>query len=89
MSGIAGCSEALVALFWATLDLSVVVSPSMAPTLRGTAVANGDRVLTEKVTCRFRMPRRWEGIAYTTDATAVVRPIGYMVTFSGRWDSCP
>lgn len=58
---------ALVALFWATLDLSVVVSPSMAPTLQGTAVGNGDRVLTEKVTYRFRMPRRWEVIAYTTD----------------------
>ncbi len=65
------------------MDLSVVVSPSMAPTLRGTAVANGDRVLTEKVTYRFRMPRRWEGIACTTDATAVVRHIGCILGTQG------
>lgn len=57
---------ALVLLFWSTLDLSVVVSPSMAPTLQGTDAQNGDRVLTEKVSRWFRKPRRWEVITFLT-----------------------
>ncbi|REK19466.1 MAG: signal peptidase I [Planctomycetota bacterium] len=48
-----------------TLDLSVVASPSMSPTLEGTSVDNGDRVLTEKVSYWFRRPRRWEVITFT------------------------
>ncbi len=39
---------------------SCVVSESMRPALQGTNVSNGDRVLTEKVSYRFREPRRWE-----------------------------
>jgi signal peptidase I len=56
---------ALVAIYWVTLDLSVVVSPSMAPTLQGTSLATGDRVITEKISPWFRSPRRWDVITFT------------------------
>lgn len=56
---------AIVAIYWLTLDISVVVSPSMSPTLQGTSVDNGDRVVTEKVSYWFRAPRRWEVITFT------------------------
>lgn len=59
---------AIVAIYWLTLDFSVVVSPSMAPTLQGTSIDNGDRVLTEKVSGWFRSPGRWEVITFTNDA---------------------
>lgn len=39
---------------------SCVVSESMRPTLQGTNLSNGDRVLTEKVSYFLREPRRWE-----------------------------
>jgi signal peptidase I len=55
---------AAIALFWFTMDLSVVVSPSMSPTLQGTSVDNGDRVITEKISRWFRRPRRWEVITF-------------------------
>lgn len=58
----------IVAVYWATLDLSVIVSPSMAPTLQGTSIDDGDRVLTEKVSYRLRAPRRWEVITFTNPA---------------------
>lgn len=44
--------------------LSVMISGSMAPTLLGTTPRDGDRVLTEKVSYRFRSPRRWEVITF-------------------------
>lgn len=47
-------------LYHLGFDLSVMTSPSMAPTLQGTCFANGDWVLTEKVSYWFRQPRRWE-----------------------------
>lgn len=56
----------LVIVYWLTLDFSVVVSPSMQPTLQGTSVENGDRVLTEKVSYWFRRPRRWDVITFIT-----------------------
>src|SRR5262249_44966765 len=59
---------AIVVIYWATLDGSVIVSPSMSPTLKGTNIDNGDRVISEKVSYRFRSPRRWEIIAFTTDS---------------------
>jgi signal peptidase I len=59
---------ALVAIFWFSLDLSVVVSPSMAPTLQGTSVDNGDRVITEKLSLRFAGPRRWDVITFINPA---------------------
>jgi signal peptidase I len=36
----------------------------MAPTLEGESVDDGDWVLSEKVSYRFRSPRRWEVISY-------------------------
>jgi signal peptidase I len=38
----------LTLVYLLTVELSVVTSTSMLPTLRGTNVDNGDRVLTEK-----------------------------------------
>lgn len=62
----------LFLVYVATLDVSVVTSPSMAPTLQGTSIDNGDHVLTEKVTRWFREPRRWEVIAFTRDDGAQI-----------------
>jgi signal peptidase I len=45
-------------------DLSVMASPSMSPTLRGTGADNGDWVLTERISYLFRSPRRWEVMAF-------------------------
>jgi len=50
-----------------TVDISIITSPSMSPTLQGKNVDDGDRVVTEKVTRWFRQPRRWEVIAFTRD----------------------
>ncbi|HEV3140874.1 MAG TPA: signal peptidase I [Vicinamibacterales bacterium] len=44
--------------------LSVIVSGSMAPTLQGNSTADGDYVLTERITYRVRAPRRWEVIMF-------------------------
>jgi signal peptidase I len=41
-------------------DLSIMASDSMAPTLRGRAVGDGDWVLTTRFSYWFRTPRRWE-----------------------------
>ena len=49
------------------LNLSVVVSESMKPTLRGTGTSNGDWVLAEKVTYWVRRPKRWDVVAYRTE----------------------
>ena len=57
-------------------DVSVVVSDSMSPTLKGTAVENGDWVLTEKVSGFFRPPRRWEVVAFTNgEGTRVMKRV--------------
>jgi signal peptidase I len=53
----------LMIVYHAGFELSQIVSPSMAPTLRGDASMNGDWVLTERVSYWFRRPRRWEVIA--------------------------
>jgi signal peptidase I len=45
-------------------DVSVVVSGSMAPTLRGMSRENGEWVLMEKVSYWFRRPRRWEVVTF-------------------------
>lgn len=44
--------------------LSVVSSNSMYPTLLGNSLYNGDTVLTERITYRFRKPRRWETVLF-------------------------
>lgn len=41
-------------------ELSVIVSSSMAPALQGDSEENGDLVLAERISYRFRDPRRWE-----------------------------
>jgi signal peptidase I len=51
---------AAMLLYLLCFDLSVVTSGSMAPTLKGSGLDDGDRVLTERVTYWFRSPRRWE-----------------------------
>ncbi len=56
----------LVALWWLTLDVSIITSPSMTPALQGTSLDNGDHVLTEKISYWFRKPRRWEVITFFT-----------------------
>jgi len=65
------CAEHVLALIGALFliyhlgfDLSVMTSYSMAPTLNGTSVENGDWILTEKVTYWFRAPRRWEVVTF-------------------------
>jgi signal peptidase I len=54
----------LVAVYALCFDLSVMVSPSMSPTLKGTSIENGDRILTEKVSIWFCRPRRLEVITF-------------------------
>lgn len=57
----------LVALYWLTLDYTVIISRSMSPTLEGTNVDHGDRVITEKITRWYRRPRRWEVITFISN----------------------
>ena len=57
----------LCLLYVLTVDLSIVTSSSMSPTLQGKNVDDGDHVVTEKVTRWFRQPRRWEVIVFTRD----------------------
>jgi signal peptidase I len=56
-----------VVLFFLCFNYSRVTSHSMKPTLQGTNWATGDRVITEKVSYRFRKPRRWEVITFRHD----------------------
>lgn len=63
-------------MFHFTLMSSVIVSPSMAPTLQGQSWSDGDRVLTELVSYRFRSPRRWEVITFRrADGTIVMKRV--------------
>jgi len=54
----------LMIVYYSMFDISVMISDSMAPTLQGTSQENGDWVLTEKITYRFRSPKRWELVAF-------------------------
>ena len=57
-------------------NLSRIASDSMAPTLRGHDRRTGDLVLTERVSLRFRQPRRWEVIAFQMeDGTQVMKRV--------------
>jgi len=63
-------------VFKLCFELTVVVSESMSPTLQGSSYEAGDWVLTEKVTYRFRDPRRWEVIACRqNDGTRVMKRV--------------
>lgn len=69
----------LLALIYAfCFDLSIIASQSMAPTLLGTSVDNGDWVLTEKVSYWFRKPDRWEVIIFfdNTGTRVMKRVVG-------------
>jgi len=54
-------------LYFVAFDLSVVFSESMSPALQGTSFANGDCVLTEKISYRLRAPQRWEVVTFIDD----------------------
>lgn len=62
----------LFVLFHATLMTSVIVSPSMSPTLQGNSWSDGDRVVTELVSYRFRQPRRWEVVTFRRADGAII-----------------
>jgi signal peptidase I len=69
----------LCALIYHTcFDYTVIVSGSMAPALQGDDAVTGDRVIFEKVTGRFRLPRRWEIHQFHTPEgiTAAKRIVG-------------
>jgi signal peptidase I len=57
----------LALIYFLCFDVSVMTSPSMSPTLLGTSWRNGDWILTEKVTYRFRRPARWEIVRIRRD----------------------
>jgi signal peptidase I len=61
----------LVFLYVTAFRVGTVTSGSMAPTLRGTSVRNGDVVVTEKISYRFRRPRRWEVVEFLDDEVGV------------------
>ena len=54
----------LFVMYTLLFDLSIVVSESMEPTLKGNSIATGDWVLAEKVTYLLRRPKRWEVVAF-------------------------
>jgi signal peptidase I len=56
-----------VILYSISIDLDQILSPSMSPALQGTSSADGDWVLSEKVSYWFRKPRRWEIVCFTND----------------------
>ena len=58
--GVLALIGALTLIFHVCFLSSRMTSPSMHPTLQGTSWDDGDQVLTERVTYRFRAPRRWE-----------------------------
>ncbi len=55
---------ALFLVYHLFFELSVVVSPSMSPTLQGTGPQNGDWVLMERASYLVRKPHRWEVVAF-------------------------
>lgn len=67
---------ALFIIYHVGFDLTVMTSPSMAPTLRGTGVKDGDWVLSERVSYWFRRPRRWEVVAFhSNDGVPVMKRV--------------
>jgi signal peptidase I len=56
----------LAIIYFLCFDLAVVVSGSMAPTLQGDGDAGSDWMLCERVSYRFRDPRRWEVVHFKT-----------------------
>jgi signal peptidase I len=63
-------------VYFTCFNLSRVTTDSMAPTLRGSDRRTGDLVLTERVSLRFRQPRRWEVVAfYMEDGQQVMKRV--------------
>lgn len=63
-------------IYLCCFDLSVITSSSMAPTLKGTSIKNGDHVLAERVSFWFRDPWRWEVIMYfSPEGTRVMKRV--------------
>lgn len=56
----------LLVVYLTCFETTTIASGSMAPTLKGEGGKDSDWVLTEKVTYRFRDPRRWELVAFDT-----------------------
>jgi signal peptidase I len=56
--------------------MTVMTSGSMSPALQGTNYESGDRIVLEKVTGRFRAPKRWEVyFFYNEEGTPVAKRI--------------
>jgi signal peptidase I len=62
----------LFLLYHLGFEYGVMVSGSMAPTLSGTAVENGDRILVERISLRVRGPKRWEVLWFHNEDGAAV-----------------
>lgn len=76
-------------IYYAVFDLSMMASGSMAPTLKGEGQPGSDWLLGEKISFRFRDPRRWELIRFITDdqqiaAKRVIGLPGESVSVRGR-----
>lgn len=65
-------------------DVTVIISDSMAPTLKGNATSQKDYVLSEKITYLFRIPRRWEIVQYETDDELALKVMKRIVALKGE-----
>jgi len=54
----------LAIVYHGGFNISSMTSGSMAPTLRGNSLTDGDVILSERFTYRFRHPHRWEVIMF-------------------------
>ena len=54
----------LTFVYFGGFDLSAISSHSMAPTLKGESLLQGDVILSERISYKFRQPRRWELIMF-------------------------
>jgi signal peptidase I len=62
-------------LYHLSFEMTVLVSGSMSPTLRGTSARNGDRVLVEKISGWFRSPRRWEVVYFEEEGVPIMKRV--------------
>ena len=54
----------LAIVYHGGFNVSSMISGSMAPTLQGNSLTDGDVILSERFTYRFRHPHRWELIMF-------------------------
>jgi signal peptidase I len=57
----------LFVLYHSAFRLDRLTSHSMQPTFQGRSIDDGDFVLTERITGRWRAPRRWEVVGLHSD----------------------